>query len=141
MLRRLSLAALVVAVAAGCGSASRPPKSLGDGVPRTLARAWETQASAIAAAADAGDDCHATELANALQADVVAKAHRLPFRLRAPLVTGVTSLAGRLTCRTTVTVETTPENAPGKHKASPKPGHHPPHKGHDKHGGDAGGDG
>jgi hypothetical protein len=135
VLRCVSLAALVV-VATGCGGASRPPTSVGHGVPRALARAWAGQAAEIATAAAAGDDCRATELANVLQADVIAKAHKLPLRLRSPLVTGVTSLAGRLTCRTTVTVETTPSKPPGKHEGKHGPPSHPPHKDHHKHGGD-----
>ena len=122
-------------------------------MPRALAQTWAQRASAIAAAASAGDDCRALQLTGSLRKDVLAKEHRLPLRLRSPLLTGIESLAASLTCTETVTVETTPTKSPapkpgpGPHK--PKPPHKPPppHKpahphhppGHDDHHGPGGG--
>ena len=128
VLRILSVAALLVAVVAGCGDAA-PQRSTAGGVPRALARQWEAQASAIADAARAGQDCEALRLARSLRAEVSAKRQELPLRLRAPLVTGVKALAGRITC--------VPPTTSPKPKPPPKPDH-----GHKKHGhGDHHGDG
>ena len=132
VLRVLSVAALLVVVAAGCGGADRPSRAAVHGVPPALAQAWEGQASAIAAAASAGNSCHALQLANALRSDVIANQHKLPRRLRSPLFSGVNALAGRITCVPTV------QKPP---KKSPEPPHEH-HGKHDHHGhgkGDAGG--
>ena len=124
-MRVLSAAALFVVVAASCGGAAAPQRPAFQGVPRTLAQAWEGQASAIADAASAGDTCRALQLANSLRADVVASKGRLPARLQRPLLTGVNALAHRITCTPP------PPKEPPQH----------PHKPHDHgHGGD-GGDG
>ena len=109
------------------------------GVPRALARNWEGQASAIAAAAASRDDCHAQALALSLRRQVMQKQHLLPLRLRSPLVTGLDSLVEHTTCTQTVTVETTP--VPPKHGPKPpeKHGPHhapPPHDHGHGHGGD-----
>jgi len=116
-------------VAAGCGGASGPQRPAFRGVPRVLAHDWEGQASAIAAAASAGDSCHALQLAKSLRADVVGSKDRLPARLRPPLLTGVSALANRITCTPPV-----PEK-------QPKPPHekHDHHRHHEHHG--HGGDG
>jgi hypothetical protein len=129
-------------VAAGCGGAARPQKAAVHGVPRALAQDWAAQASAIAAAAAARNDCHAQELALSLRSQVMQKQHLLPLRLRSPLVTGLDSLVGRTTCTQTVTVETT-SGPPKPHGPKPPEKHGPQHKppphdhGHgDGHGGD-----
>lgn len=149
MSRIAAVAALLVLVAAGCGGGARPRPASVHGVPSALAHDWAGQASAIAAAAESGDDCHAQALAVSLREQVMRKSHLLPLRLRSPLVTGLDSLVERTSCRETVTVETTP--APPQH--GPKPPHeHPPHgpkpphgphgHGHgDDQGGGQGGDG
>jgi len=129
--RILSAAALLAVVTAGCGGAAQPQKLAVHGVPPALANHWERQALAIASAAAAGNNCSALQLTNALRSDVTASEHRLPMRLRAPLLTGVNSLAERITC--VVTVPTPPKKPP-----KPKPPHE--HHGHGHHGQD-GGDG
>src|SRR5256885_1724865 len=70
VLRILSVAALLVAVVAGCGDAA-PQRSTAGGVPRALARQWEAQASAIAKAAAAGNDCRARHPAASLRYEFV----------------------------------------------------------------------
>jgi hypothetical protein len=132
VLRVLSAAALLVLVAAGCGGATGPQTPAFQGVPRTLAQAWEGQASAIADAASAGDSCHALQLANSLRADVEASKSRLPPRLGRPLLTGVNALADRITC----TAAPPKEPPPRPHKP-----HDHGHHGHHGHGGDGGGGG
>ena len=98
VLRILSGAALLVVVVAGCGGAA-PQGSASQRLPRALAQDWEAQASAIATAADAGNDCRAMRLAASLSAEVAASRHKLPLRLRSPLLTGVNDLAARIsTC-------------------------------------------
>jgi hypothetical protein len=131
VLRVLSAAALFVVVAASCGGAAAPQRPAFQGVPRTLAQAWEGQASAIADAASAGDTCRALQLANSLRADVVASKGRLPARLQRPLLTGVNALAHRITCTPP------PPKEPPQHPHKP---HDHGHHGHHGHGGD-GGDG
>jgi hypothetical protein len=132
VLRVLSAAALLVVVAAGCGGASEAKKAAVQGVPPALAQAWEGQASAIAAAASAGNSCRALQLANALRSDVNANEHRLPRRLRSPLSTGVNALADRITC--VPIVQKPPKKPP---KSPPKP----PHEHHGKDGHHGKGDG
>jgi hypothetical protein len=131
VLRIASVTALVVVVAAGCGDASRPQRSGVREVPSGLAHGWEAQARAIAKAASAGDSCGALRLAKSLRDEVLASEHKLPLRLRSPLVTGVNSLADRLTCTVTTTVETVPAKPkpPDKHKVD-----HKDHHGHHGHG-------
>jgi hypothetical protein len=106
-------------------------------VPRTLAQDWEGQASAIAAAAAAGDDCRALQLATALRGDVTTAQSRVPSRLRRPLVHSVTELADRLTC---TPPPPTTQASPKKPKPPPKPPHkeHGHHHDHHGHGGDNG---
>lgn len=125
-------------VAAGCGSAARQQSS-DRGLPRALAREWERQASAVAAASGAGDDCRAMRLAASLRSEVTASRRRVPPRLRSALLTGVNRLAARIsTCTRVVTVPVQP-TPPKNHEKQPKP-HEPP--GHHKHKhGDRGGDG
>src|SRR4051812_45441126 len=135
VLRILSVAALLAAVVAGCGNAA-PQRSAADGVPRALAREWETQASAIATAAAAGNECRAMHLAASLRTEVAGSRHKLPLRLRTPLLTGVNALAARVsTCTRVVQVPVQPK-PPEEQKRKPEPPkhHHPPghHKGDDK---------
>ncbi|HJU36246.1 MAG TPA: hypothetical protein VJ716_02370 [Gaiellaceae bacterium] len=134
MLRIASVAALVAFLAAGCGGGSRPQQPSLHGVPRDLAHDWERQASKIAGAVSAGDSCGAMHLADSLRDQVRAAQHRLPPRLRLPLVTGVENLADRLTC-TVTTVETVPQ----KPKPPAKHDHHDHHDKHGHHGPGAGG--
>ena len=129
VLRILSAVVLFAVVTAGCGGSAEPRNVAVHGVPPALASHWERQTSAIASAASAGNNCSALQLANALRSDVIAREHRLPVRLRAPLISGVNSLAERITC--VVTVPTPP-------KKPPKPPHE--HHGHG-HNGQDGGDG
>ena len=110
-MRIASTAALVVVVAAGCGGGGRPHELAVHGVPSALAQRWEGQARAIAAAASAGDNCGALRLANALRSDVRAQQHKVPLRLRSPLISGVSALADRITC----TVKLPPKPPPKKH--------------------------
>ncbi len=129
VLRILSGAALLVVVAAGCGGAA-PQGSASRRLPQALAQEWEAQASAIATAADAGNDCRAMHLAASLSADVAASRDKLPLRLRSPLLTGVNDLAARIsTCTPIVTAPVQPKPPQGPKPKPPKP-HHPP--GHDK---------
>jgi hypothetical protein len=136
VLRILSGAALLVVVVAGCGGAA-PRGSASQRLPRALAQDWEGQASAIATAADAGNDCRAMRLAASLSAEVAASRHKLPVRLRSPLLTGVNDLADRIsTCTRIVTVPVQPKPPKGP-KPPPKPKPPKPHppghdKGHDK---------
>jgi hypothetical protein len=136
VLRILSGAAFLVVVVAGCGGAA-PQGSASQRLPQALAQDWEGQASAIATAADAGNDCRAMRLAASLSADVAASRHKLPVRLRSPLLTGVNDLADRIsTCTRVVTVPVQPKPPKGpKPPPKPKPPKlHPPghDKGHDK---------
>lgn len=124
---RISAVVLLAIVAAGCGGAARPEKTASRGVPRALAQDWEGKAAAIAAAASAGEDCRARQLAAALQDEVERTRHKLPLRLRSPLLSGVTALADRTTCSRVVV------QPPHKKAPRPEPKPHPPKAhGHDK---------
>jgi hypothetical protein len=142
VVRILSVTALAALLTAGCGS-SGAGRHAERGMPRALASAWATRASAIARAAAAGEDCRAAQLASSLRDEVISKESQVPARLQRPLVEGVNALADRITCTVppqTVTVAPPPPPQP---KPNP-PGHEgpkPPH-GHDKqHGGDQGNQG
>jgi len=134
MLRILSAAVLVVIVAAGCGGAARPQRAAFHGVPRALAQGWERQAAAVASAASAGNSCLALHLATSLRADVVESEHKLPLRLRSPLIAGVSSLADRIKCTPVVTNPTPPEKPkePQEPKQKPNPPEHGKRHRHDK---------
>jgi hypothetical protein len=125
VLRVVSVLALVVFLAAGCGGAARSPTIAAHGVPRALASEWAGRTSAIAVAAKAGNSCRALQLASSLRDDVIASEAKVPSRLRSPLVTGVNALAARFTC---TPKPTAPANGP-KHPNPPKPP-----KQHDHHG-------
>jgi hypothetical protein len=127
VLRIVSAAALVVVVAAGCGGGARPQRSSFHGVPASLAQDWEGQASAIATAASAGNSCRAQQLAASLRADVVASQHKLPYRLRSPLLTGVSALAARITCTPVAKGPTPPKHPPPKQPKPKPPKPHGPH--------------
>jgi hypothetical protein len=135
VLRIVSAAALGVIVA-GCGGAAPPERSAFRPVPRALAQDWEGQATAIAAAASAGNSCRARRLARALRTDVAGSRDKLPYRLRSPLLTGVNALADRITCTPVVTKPAPPKKPPKGPKPKPKPpkphGRHGDDKGHDK---------
>jgi hypothetical protein len=125
--KRVALLAGTVAVLAGCGSQSAPPKHAPPPrLPRALAHAWAQQADAIAASLAANDGCAAQAQVLALQQDVVAavNAHRVPQRLLEPLSSGVNDLKDQITCAPPLT-----PNDNGNHKD----------KGHKKHN-DKGGD-
>ncbi len=128
VLRIASAAALVVLAAAGCGSSARRHDFAARGLPPTLAQEWAARASAIAAAAAAGNGCYALQLAGSLRDEVIAKEAKLPARLRSPLVSGVNALADRITCTTR------PETVTVKHPPHPKPHHKPPHEAPGHHG-------
>jgi hypothetical protein len=125
MLRILSVAALVVIVAAGCGGSGRPARSAASGVPRALASEWAARASAVAAVAAAGNNCRASQLAVALRDEVIAEESKVPARLQPPLLAGVNALADRIVCPPPKVT------APPGPKKPPKP--QPPHK-HDQGG-------
>ena len=137
MLRIVSVTALVALLAAGCGSAGPQPRAE-RGLPRALASAWASRASAIATAAAAGENCRASQLASSLRDEIIAEEGRLPARLQRPLVQGANALADRITCAPPpATVAAAPKKGPkpaGHKPPGPKP---PPH--HKKHGGDDGG--
>ncbi len=135
MLRLLSAAALLVVLAAGCGGAAGPERAA-HGVPRHLAQGWEARAEAIAVAASARHGCRARQLAVSLNQDVVQARHKLPLRVRSPLLAAVSSLADRTTCTPVATNSTPPQNPHPPHKGpkpKPPPKKHGPH-GHDKEG-------
>ena len=124
-------------VVAGCGGATRPPHSGVHELPPALAQDWEGRASAIATAASTGDSCRAMQLADSLRDDVLAQEHKLPLRLRSPLVTGVIALAGR--------PHVYADGDHGHHSGAaahgpPHKPHHPPAHGHPGRGQDHGGD-
>ena len=127
-MKRVAVLAGTVAVLAGCGSQSAPPKQAAPPprLPRALAHAWAQQADAIAASLAANDGCAAQARVLALQQDVVAavNAHRVPQRLLEPLSSGVNDLKDQITCAPPPT-----PNDNGNHKD----------KGHKKHN-DKGGD-
>jgi hypothetical protein len=137
VLRIVPAAALVALVVAGCGGAARTQGSAAPGVPPALAHDWARQASAIAAAAAAGNSCRALQLASSLRDQVIAAEGRVPDRLQRPLVSSVNALADRITCRQTVTVQAPPPTQPPPTKPKPPPDHHD-HHGHHGHGGDNG---
>jgi hypothetical protein len=137
VLRIVSVTALAAFVLAGCGSSGAQTRAHG-GIPRALAAAWATRASAVASAAAAGEDCRASELASSLRDEIISKEGQVPARLRKPLVEGANALADRITC--TVPPQTVTVTPPPKPK--PPPGHEkPPHDHHGKHGGDGGNQG
>lgn len=115
-----------VLLLAACGGGStgvhrpRTPK-----LPHALAQQWAGEASDIAVAAQAGDGCHAQQLAQTLEEQVAQQSARVPGRLRTPLLASVTALAGRIRC---VQVEKPkgPPHGPPKKKKKPG-GHGPPH--------------
>ena len=125
-MRILSAAAVVVLLAAGCGTSGRVNRSAEPHLPSALAHEWAARASAIAGASAAGDSCRAYQLAVRLRNDVMAAEDEVPARLQAPLVAGVNSLADRTTC--------TP---PPAHPKKPHDDHHHKH-GHHGDGGDKG---
>jgi hypothetical protein len=133
VLRIVLAVAVLSVVAAGCGGASRPPRSADRGVPTALARGWAAQAAAIEAAAAGGNDCRALRLANALRTQVAATEQKVPLRLRSPLVTGVNALAARITCTPpTVKKPPKPPKPPDKHGKHDHHGHGPGGNGNDK---------
>jgi hypothetical protein len=105
-----------------------------------LAQQWAEQASAIAAAADAGQSCRAHELAASLRAEVIQAGGKVPARLRTPLLDGVNSLADRIVCTPTPATVTMPAPPPTP-KHPPHPRHPPPHHDHHGHGHGHHGDG
>ena len=133
MLRLLSAAALLVVLAAGCGG-SALPKRAAQGVPRALAQGWEDRAEAIAAAASAGNDCSARQLAVSLREDVIQAQRKVPRRLQGPLLSGVSSLVDHATCTPVATKKPQPPPKRPKPKPPKPPKKHGPH-GHEGHGG------
>lgn len=125
MSRIVSVVALVALLAAGCGGAARPHGVALRGLPQTLARGWEAQASEIGAAASAGDDCRAMRLARALRDQVVSMERKVPVRLQSALLTGVNALAARTTCTPPVVKKPPrPPKGPGGHEDHGHKDHH-----------------
>jgi hypothetical protein len=137
MLRLVSVTALVVLAAAGCGGGStRPQQTASRGLPPALAQQWAVQASSIADAAANGQGCRAQRLASTLHDEIVAKEGRVPARLRSPLVTGANALADRITCTVPaqpVTAAPKPSKPPKPHGPGEPPGHHGHGDDHGKH--------
>lgn len=138
MLRIVSVTVLAALAAAGCGSSGGQTRAAG-GIPRALASAWATRASAIATAAAAGENCRASELASSLRDEIISKEGEIPARLQRPLVEGANALADRITCVVppqTVTVAPAPKPQPPHEKPKPPHDHH-----HKRGGGDEGNQG
>jgi hypothetical protein len=133
VVRILAAAALVAIIPTGCGGTGRSHRSAVRGLPPKLARAWAAQASAIADASAAGNNCRASRLASSLRDDVIQAEGRVPARLQKPLVAGVNALADRITC-----IPKPPPPPPQRHEKPkpPKPGHD--HHHHHGDGGDQG---
>jgi cell division septation protein DedD len=129
VLRLVSVTALVLLAAAGCGGAAHPEPTAARALPPALAQQWAAQASSIASAAAHGQGCRAQRLASTLRDEIIAQEGRVPARLRSPLVTGANALADRITCTPQpVTVQAKPPKPPKPHDD------HGP--GHDHHGKD-----
>jgi hypothetical protein len=124
-MRKILVTAALAVLLAGCGASAQRQKLAAPGVPRVLAREWASRASAVAVAANSGNNCHALQLAAALRDDVISAQGQVPARLRSPLVSAVRALADRFKC-------TPKPTAPAK---GPKP---PKHRDHHGHGGDNG---
>jgi hypothetical protein len=132
VLRIVAVAAVAAILVAGCGGSSRQDRPATRGMPSALAGEWANQASAVAAAAAAGDDCRAAQLAATLRTDVIEKEAQVPARLQPALLAGVNALADRIVCQAppqTVTV-------PSKKEPPPKHDHHGHHEHGDKQGKD-----
>ena len=125
-MKRAALA-VVVLVAAGCGSHGANTTPRQPHLPRTLAESWAQQADAVAAALASNDGCAAQTRASTLQQSVISAVneHRVPFQFLEALSSGVNDLAGRIRC--------TP--APVEQPKPEKPKHHG-HGNHDGEGGD-----
>jgi hypothetical protein len=128
VLRFLVAVSLLSVLAAGCGGSSPPTRIGAPEVPRALASEWEARASAVADAAAAGDDCHASQLAASLRDDVIAKESQVPARLQSPLLAGVNALADRIVCQVPPQTVTVPPQKPPKHEGPPKPHHKHDHR-------------
>jgi hypothetical protein len=133
VLRIFPAAAAVALLMAGCGGSSRPDRPATREVPRALASEWANQASAVASAAAAGDDCQAAQLAATLRTDVIEKESQVPARLQPALLAGVNALADRIVC------QAPPQTVIVPSKGEPPPKHD--QHGHDKHGDKHGNDG
>jgi hypothetical protein len=130
VLRIFPAAVLVALLVAGCGGSSRPDRSATRGIPRALASAWASQASAVANAAAAGESCQAAQLAAALRTDIIEKESQVPARLQPALLAGVNALADRIVCQVPPVPPKNPPKPPHKHD------HHDHHKPGDKQGND-----
>jgi hypothetical protein len=126
VLRIVTAAALLMILAAGCGSSAGRHRSSARGVPRALARAWEDRALAVADAARAGNSCAALRLANSLREEIAAKVSQIPRRLQSPLLAGASALADRITCTPPPRTVTVAPPHPKKPKPGPGPGPKPP---------------
>ena len=133
LLRIFSAAAFLALVAAGCGGSARLDRPAHRGIPPTLAAEWQSQASMVADAAAAGNDCLALQRASSLRDEIIAHEAKLPARLYLPLVTGANALADRIVCTPTATPPHKKPPEPPKHHKPPDDHHHP---GHDKQGND-----
>jgi len=130
---RLIAVTFVVLAAVGCGGSARPETTAARGLPPTLAEQWAEQASSIASAAAHGQGCRAQRLASTLRDEILGKKARVPARLQGPLVTGVNSLADRITCTPQpVAVQAKPPQAPPKPHDDHAHGHDHDHHGKDK---------
>jgi hypothetical protein len=99
-----------------------------------LASEWARQASAVAAAAAAGDSCQAAQLAAALRTDVIEQESKVPARLQPALLAGVNALADRIVCQSPPETVTVPQQKPPKPHEPPKHDHHDHHKHGDNQG-------
>lgn len=134
-MRRLGLLLCLLALASACGGGARRTGT-SRRLPGALARSWARTADAVAQAANAGDDCRASALAQSLLRNVSAHQGSVPLRYQRVLLPAVSRIASGLTC-TVTTVATTTAPSPPKPKPGPKPKPPPPPHGppghHGKH--------
>lgn len=133
-MRRTGYLCLLALVVAGCGGGARQGPSARR-IPAGLAHGWARRADAIAAAADAGDPCRASQLAESLQQDVIDRESSVPLRYRGILLRAANRLANGIVCTATVTTVVT-SNPPHPHPHPPHPHHGPAHGPHGHHGPD-----
>jgi hypothetical protein len=113
--RRVNLAALVVALAlAGCGGSTRPATTgTVPRIPHALGTSLAARADRIALELRSGNGCAAAADAARLSAalDQAAASGALPRRLQAPALTAIGQIRSKIVCRpatTTPTTNTTP---------------------------------
>ena len=99
MKRLFALALLVLVVAGGCGSTTRP-RAQQPKLPALVAEQLAARSDKVAEALDRGDSCTALDEARRLQRDTVAaiNAGRVPGPYQEQLGSSVADLVERITC-------------------------------------------